>query len=226
MGARFAKWRAVFRIDQKHGCPSNLAIQDNVWGLARYAAICQSEGLVPIVEPEILMDGPHSIQYCVKITEQVLAAVYKALADNHVMIEGTCLKPNMVCPGSDNSEPCSTAEMAFHTISVLRRCVPPAVPTICFLSGGQSEEEATLNLNAVNSVTAVSIPWSLTFSYGRALQASSLKAWGGKEENFEKAAQVFLNRVRANGLASKGMYMAGAVAGAAAESLFVKNDSL
>jgi len=223
LGARFAKWRSVLRIDQKTGCPSTLAIKENAWGLARYAAICQSEGLVPIVEPEILMDGPHTIEHCARVTEEVLVAVYHALSENHVMLEGTCLKPNMVCPGSECSNACNTAEMAFHTVTVLRKCVPPAVPTICFLSGGQSEEEATLNLNAMNSITAVSKPWSLTFSYGRALQASALKAWGGKDANVAHAAKVFLERAQANSEATSGAYKGGAAGGDAAQRLFVKN---
>jgi len=222
-GARFAKWRAVLKIDQKAGCPSPLAVQECAWGLARYAAICQSEGLVPIVEPEILMDGPHSIEHCARITQDVLAAVYKALSDNHVMLEGTCLKPNMVCPGSECNKACTTAEMAYHTISVLRKCVPPAVPTICFLSGGQSEEEATLNLNAMNAITAVDKPWSLTFSYGRALQASALKAWGGRDECLSMGAQVFIDRAKANSEATQGAYAGGAGGVDAAQKLFVKN---
>mmetsp|Transcript_14328 Transcript_14328/g.34653 ORF Transcript_14328/g.34653 Transcript_14328/m.34653 type:complete len:396 (+) Transcript_14328:3-1190(+) len=223
LGARFAKWRSVLRIDQKTGCPSALAVKENAWGLARYAAICQSEGLVPIVEPEILMDGPHTIEQCARITEEVLAAVYHALSENHVMLEGTCLKPNMVCPGSECSSACNTADMAFHTVSVLRKCVPPAVPTICFLSGGQSEEEATLNLNAMNSIVSVSKPWSLTFSYGRALQASALKAWGGKDSNLEAAAKVFVKRAKANSQATSGSYSGGAAGGDAAEKLFVRH---
>jgi len=224
-GARFAKWRAVLKIDEKTGCPSTLAMQENAWGLARYAAICQSEGLVPIVEPEILMDGPHTIEHCAKVTEEVLSYCYKALADNHVMLEGTMLKPNMICPGSECPKSVTTAEMAFHTVMTLRKAVPPAVPTICFLSGGQSEEEATLNLNAMNAITAVSKPWSLTFSYGRALQASCLKAWGGKDENIDKAKQVLFERAKANGEATLGKYAGGAGGADAAQKLFVKNYS-
>mmetsp|Transcript_50411 Transcript_50411/g.102690 ORF Transcript_50411/g.102690 Transcript_50411/m.102690 type:complete len:377 (+) Transcript_50411:135-1265(+) len=222
-GARFAKWRAVLRIDEKRGWPSKLAMQDNAWSLARYAAICQSEGLVPIVEPEILMDGPHSIEHCAKVTEEVLACVYKALSDNHVLLEGTMLKPNMVCPGSECNKPCTTAEMAYYTVQSLRRVVPTAVPAISFLSGGQTEEEATLNLNAMNSITSLSRPWALTFSYGRALQASALKAWGGKDENAAKASQAFLERANANGQAALGQYQGGAGGADAAKTNFVKN---
>ncbi|KAJ6376799.1 hypothetical protein OIU76_025867 [Salix suchowensis] len=217
-GARFAKWRAVLKIGPAE--PSELSIQQNAQGLARYAIICQENGLVPIVEPEILTDGAHDIQKCAAVTETVLAAVYKALNDHHVLLEGTLLKPNMVTPGSDS--PKVTAEViAEFTVTALRRTVPPAVPGIVFLSGGQSEEEATLNLNAMNKLEVLK-PWTLSFSFGRALQKSTLKTWAGKKENVGKAQEVFLVRCRANSDATLGKYAGGGTGGLASESLFEK----
>ncbi|XP_002533605.2 fructose-bisphosphate aldolase 6, cytosolic [Ricinus communis] len=219
-GARFAKWRAVLKLSSTE--PSQLAINENANGLARYAIICQENGLVPIVEPEILVDGSHDIDCCADVTERVLAACYKALNDHHVLLEGTLLKPNMVTPGSDNSK-VKPEVIADYTVRALQRTVPPAVPAIVFLSGGQSEEEATINLNAMNKLKGKK-PWSLTFSFGRALQQSTLKAWGGKEENIKKAQAAFLVRCKANSEATLGSYKGDAKLGeGAAESLHVKD---
>ncbi|KAH0997789.1 hypothetical protein GBA52_021653 [Prunus armeniaca] len=217
-GARFAKWRAVLKIGPTE--PSELSIQQNAQGLARYAIICQENGLVPIVEPEILTDGDHDIKKNAAVTETVLAAVYKALNEHHVLLEGTLLKPNMVTPGSDS--PKVTPEViAEYTVTALRRTVPAAVPGIVFLSGGQSEEEATLNLDAMNKLDVLK-PWTLSFSFGRALQASTLKTWGGKKENVWKAQETFLTRCKANSDATLGKYGGGSAGGLASESLFVK----
>ncbi|CAA7034006.1 unnamed protein product [Microthlaspi erraticum] len=220
-GARFAKWRAVLKIGANE--PSELAIHENAYGLARYAVICQENGLVPIVEPEILVDGTHDIEKCAYVTERVLAACYKALSDHHVILEGTLLKPNMVTPGSDSGSKAKPEVIAEHTVRALQRTVPAAVPAVVFLSGGQSEEEATVNLNAINVLKGKK-PWSLTFSYGRALQQSTLKAWGGKEENVGKAQSAFLARAKANSEASTGGYKGDAQLGeGASESLHVKD---
>ncbi|KAL3536150.1 hypothetical protein ACH5RR_004611 [Cinchona calisaya] len=219
-GARFAKWRAVLNIGPNQ--PSQLAINDNANGLARYAIICQQNGLVPIVEPEILVDGPHNIDKCVDVTERVLAAVYKALNDHHVLLEGTLLKPNMVTPGSESPK-VAPEVIAEYTVRALQRTMPPAVPAVVFLSGGQSEEEATLNLNAMNKLKTKK-PWSLTFSFGRALQQSTLKAWAGKEENIPKAQAALLARCKANSDATLGKYKGGSsLSEGASESLHVKD---
>ncbi|KAJ9187092.1 hypothetical protein P3X46_002588 [Hevea brasiliensis] len=217
-GARFAKWRAVLKIGPTE--PSELAIQQNAQGLARYAIICQENGLVPVVEPEVLTDGPHDIKKCAYVTEIVLAAVYKALNDQHVLLEGTLLKPNMVTPGSDSPKVAADV-IAGYTVTALRRTVPPAVPGIVFLSGGQSEEEATQNLNAMNKLPVLK-PWTLSFSFGRALQQSTLKTWAGKKENVEKAQEAFLARCKANSEATLGKYIGGGAGGLASESLYVK----
>ncbi|XP_027365692.1 fructose-bisphosphate aldolase 6, cytosolic-like [Abrus precatorius] len=219
-GARFAKWRAVLKIGANE--PSPLAIHENANGLARYAAICQENGLVPIVEPEILSDGSHDINKCADVTERVLAACYKALNDHHVLLEGTLLKPNMVTPGADSAR-VGPEVIAEHTVRALLRTVPPAVPAIVFLSGGQSEEEATVNLNAMNKLNGKK-PWSLTFSYGRALQQSTIKAWAGKNENIPKAQAALLTRCKANSEATLGTYKGDAKLGeGASESLHVKD---
>lgn len=219
-GARFAKWRAVLKIGPNE--PSELSIHENAYGLARYAVICQENGLVPIVEPEILVDGPHDIHKCAAVTERVLAACYKALNDHHVLLEGTLLKPNMVTPGSDS--PKVTPEVvAEHTVRALQRTVPAAVPAVVFLSGGQSEEQASVNLNAINQVKGKK-PWTLSFSFGRALQQSTLKAWSGKEENVKKAQAAFLTRAKANSEATLGTYKGDSQLGeGASESLHVKD---
>ena len=181
-GADFAKWRCVLKIGEH--IPSALAIMENANVLARYASICQQNGIVPIVEPEILPDGDHDLKHCQYVTEKVLAAVYKALSDHHVYLEGTLLKPNMVTPGHACTQKFSSEEIAMATVTALRRTVPPAVPGVTFLSGGQSEEEASINLNAINKCPLLK-PWALTFSYGRALQASALKALGRKKRECE-----------------------------------------
>jgi fructose-bisphosphate aldolase class I len=219
-GARFAKWRAVLKIGPNE--PSQLSIEQNAQGLARYAIICQENGLVPIVEPEILVDGPHDIDRCAYVTEVVLAACYKALNDQHVLLEGSLLKPNMVTPGSD-AKKVAPEVIAEYTVRTLQRTVPPAVPAIVFLSGGQSEEEATVNLCAMNKLQTKK-PWFLSFSFGRALQQSTLKAWSGKEENVEKAQKAFLTRCKANSEATLGTYKGDATLGeGASESLHVKD---
>jgi len=207
-GARFAKWRAVIKISDT--CPSELAIAENAHGLARYAAICQENGLVPIVEPEVLMDGTHTLRRCQEVTERVLAVVFKHLADNHIFLEGALLKPNMVTPGHESAEYATTApqEIARATVVTLQRTVPPALPGIMFLSGGQGEEEASRNLNAINQYPGKK-PWSLSFSFGRALQSSAIKAWGGKVENVAASQAAFLERARANSEANLGKYGGG-----------------
>lgn len=205
-GARFAKWRAVLQITET--CPTPLSIQENAWGLARYARAVQESGLVPIVEPEILMDGNHNIERTAEVQEKVLAAVYKALSDNGVFLEGSLLKPSMTCPGAECTEPVTKEKIAEYTIRTLERTVPSSVPGITFLSGGLSEEEASIYLNTMNSIKRKG-PWSVTFSYGRALQQSTLKAWGGKDENIPAAQKALLARAQANSEASLGKYVAG-----------------
>merc|ERR1711962_886612 len=202
-GCGFAKWRCVLKISEFP--PSYQAMIENANVLARYASICQQNGLVPIVEPEVLPDGDHDLLRCQYVTEKVLAAVYKALSDHHVYLEGTLLKPNMVTAGHSCTKKYSPPEVAMATVTALRRTVPAAVPGICFLSGGQSEEEASLNLNAINQVP-LHRPWKLTFSYGRALQASALAAWQGKAANKSSAQEAFCSRAKINGLAAKGEY--------------------
>lgn len=220
-GAQFAKWRCVHKISSH--TPSHVALLEVANVLARYASICQQNGLVPIVEPEVLPDGEHDLARCQKITEAVLAWQYKALADHHVFLEGTLLKPNMVTPGQQyKGNKYSHEDIAKATVTALSRSVPPAVPGVVFLSGGQSEEDATLNLNAINQYKGKK-PWALTFSYGRALQASCLATWGGKAENIPAAQGVLLKRARANGAASTGTYSGNAADKAASESLYVAN---
>jgi len=203
-GARFAKWRAVLSIDVLKQKPSPLCIQETAHSLARYAAICQENRLVPIVEPEILTDGSHTIQECAAVTEIVLAAVFKALNDHHVLLEGALLKPNMVTAGAECTVKTTCDDVAFYTVRTLRRTVPPALPGVMFLSGGQSEEESSKNLNAMNLLGPH--PWVLSFSFGRALQASCLSKWCGKAENVESAQKVFLDRAKANSDAQFGKY--------------------
>ncbi|KAJ3583770.1 hypothetical protein NHX12_015592 [Muraenolepis orangiensis] len=218
-GADFAKWRCVLKITPT--TPSSLAIMENANVLARYASICQMHGIVPIVEPEILPDGEHDLKRCQYVTEKVLAAVYKALSDHHVYLEGTLLKPNMVTAGHSCSKKYSAQEVAMATVTALRRTVPPAVPGVTFLSGGQSEEEASINLNAINQ-SPLARPWALTFSYGRALQASALKAWGGKKANGKACQEEYIKRAMTNNLASQGKYVTSGDKGAAGgDSLFV-----
>ena len=220
-GARFAKWRAVINISAS-GAPSELAIRENCEGLARYAAICQANGLVPIVEPEILMDGPHSIERAAEVTQRVLAAQYKSLADHHVLLEGTLLKPNMVRTGETSGQACTAADIARATVRVLQHTLPVSVPGVTFLSGGMSEEDATLALNAINSFEAKK-PWALTFSYGRALQQTVLKVWGGKKENAAAAQKALMVRAKANSDAALGKYDGSANSAEASQSNFVSN---
>ena len=221
-GARFAKWRAVLHIKDTLGAtPSQIAIDENAMTLARYASICQANGLVPIVEPEVLMDGDFGIETAAVCTEKVIAACYKALSDHKVLLEGTLLKPNMVRSGSDNATQAKPDEIAVATVRVLQHTVPPAVPGITFLSGGMSEEDASMALNFINQVPGPS-PWSLTFSYGRALQQSCLKAWVGEDANVPAAQAVLLGRAKANSEAQQGKYAGGAGGAAANTSTFVK----
>ena len=202
LGARFAKWRAVIDIGERK--PSYAAILANAHALARYAALCQEADIVPIVEPEVLMDGGHDIQTCAQVTEWVLKEVYQQLYYQNVVLEGTVLKPNMIVPGNKSEKRASVDEVAERTIEVLKRCVPSAVPGIAFLSGGQSDEEATAHLNAMNRIGG--LPWKLTFSYGRALQAAPQKAWGGQNENVAAAQRAFSHRAKMNGLAALGQW--------------------
>jgi fructose-bisphosphate aldolase class I len=204
LGAKFAKWRAVINIGTD--IPSSTCIAANAHALARYAAICQAAGLVPIVEPEVLMDTDHTIERCEEVTEWTLNAVYDALYVNRVMLEGTVLKPSMVISGKGCSKQASVDEVAERTVRVLKRCVPAAVAGIAFLSGGQSDELATAHLNAMNKRYGKELPWTLTFSYGRALQAASLKAWKGASSNLAAGQGALLHRARMNGLAAQGRY--------------------
>ena len=201
-GARFAKWREVYNISDIN--PTPLGLSANAEMLARYAAVCQSVGIVPIVEPEVLMDGTHDIERCAVVTEEVLHSVFHALHQHHVTLEHMLLKPNMVVPGKDlrTADP---DEVATATLKVLRRAVPAAVPSINFLSGGQGPEEATRNLNAIN-IQGANDPWQLSISYGRALQQPALHAWQGKAENATATQEALLNRAKLNSLARQGQY--------------------
>lgn len=223
-GCTFAKWRCVIKINEELNLPSDVAVQENAQVLARYASICQANGLVPIVEPEILIDGTHNLATSQRVTERVLACVYKTLVDHHVYLEGTLLKPNMVTPGQSCTQRASADEIAIATVTALRRTVPAAVPGITFLSGGQSETEATTNLSAMNKVDLLR-PWAVSFSFGRALQASVLKTWQGKDGNVAEAQKVLLHRARMNSLATRGKYESEEAGAAADESLFVANHS-
>jgi len=206
-GARFAKWRAVLRISAA-GCPSELAVRENAWGLARYARTVQEQGLVPIVEPEILMDGNHDIATTASVQEWVLRTTYEALAMNGVFLEGSLLKPSMTLAGADCPEPANLEEVGAFTLRTLSRSVPVAVPAVLFLSGGLSEEDASLCLNVINQTACQGYaPWHLGFSFGRALQHSCLKHWGGSDVGAGQAA--LLARARANGAASRGDYVPG-----------------
>jgi fructose-bisphosphate aldolase class I len=200
LGARFAKWRAVIDIGQ--GIPTQFAIDANAHALARYAALCQENDIVPIVEPEVLMDGAHSIERCEEVTEAVLQSVFNQLAAHRVYLEGIVLKPNMVISGKKATDRAPPEVVAEATVRVLKRRVPAAVPGIAFLSGGQSPEEATLHLSLMNKLGP--LPWALTFSYGRALQETALKAWLGK--NVEEGQKAFAKRARLNSLATTGRY--------------------
>ena len=221
-GARFAKWRAVLTINDMSGkTPSQLSIKQNAETLARYALICQANGLVPIVEPEVLMDGGHTVEYAQAVTEKVIAACYKELSDQNAYLEGTLLKPNMVRSGEGAANKADAAAIAKATVTCMQRTVPVAVPGITFLSGGMSEEEATVVLNEMNKMDAKK-PWSLTFSYGRALQQSCLKVWQGKPANEAAAQKELFIRAKSNSLANLGKYNGeGAGGAAAAASSFV-----
>jgi fructose-bisphosphate aldolase class I len=199
-GARFAKWRAV--IDIGHDIPSTTAIHVNAHALARYAALCQAAQIVPIVEPEVLMDGDHDIERCYEVTERVLNETFQQLRMQRVALEGMVLKPNMAVSGKKCPRQASVEEVAEKTIRLLKACVPAAVPGIAFLSGGQSDEQATAHLNAMNRIA--NLPWRLTFSYGRALQAAPQKAWAGKAANVAAGQRAFTHRAHMNGLASQG----------------------
>jgi fructose-bisphosphate aldolase class I len=202
LGARFAKWRAVITIGD--GLPTPFCIEANAHALARYAALSQEAGLVPIVEPEVLMDGNHTIERCDEVTEATLEVVYDQLHRHRVVLEGTLLKPNMVLSGKGCPEQAGVEQVAALTVRCLERCVPAAVPGIVFLSGGQSAEEATAHLNAMNAMG--SHPWELSFSYGRALQAPALDTWGGKPSNVPAAQQAYYLRAKLNGAARYGKY--------------------
>ncbi len=202
LGARFAKWRAV--IDIGTGIPTDFCIRANAHALARYAALCQEAGIVPIVEPEVLMDGAHDLARCEEVTGETLSQVFAELHRHRVFLEGMVLKPNMVIAGKKCPQQASVEEVAEATVRCLTRYVPSAVPGIAFLSGGQSDELATAHLNAMNA--AFELPWQLSFSYGRALQAPALKAWGGKPANLEAGQQALALRARLNGLATLGEY--------------------
>jgi fructose-bisphosphate aldolase, class I len=202
LGARFAKWRAV--IDISEHIPTYNCISANAQALARYAALAQENGIVPIVEPEVLMDGSHDIQRCEDVTSWVLSEVFEALYTADVALEGMILKPNMVVPGKKCPTQNSVAEVAERTVKLLKRHVPSAVPGIAFLSGGQSDVEATAHLSAMNALGG--LPWALTFSYGRALQAAPQKAWSGKAENIAKGQAAFAHRAKMNSLAALGKW--------------------
>lgn len=211
LGARFAKWRAV--IDIADGIPSRFGIEANAHALARYAALCQERQIVPIVEPEVLMDGGHSIERCEDVTNAVLAEVFHQLGLHRIHLEGMVLKPNMVISGKKAANRASPEQVAEATLRTLRRHVPSAVPGIAFLSGGQSSPEATLHLSLMNKLGP--LPWNLTFSYGRALQETALKAWGGKPATYAAGQKEFAKRARLNSLATTGRYAAAQEADAA-----------
>ena len=205
LGARFSKWRAVIAIAD--GCPTWTSVKANAHALARYAALCQEAGIVPIVEPEVLMDGEHSshdIDSCDRVTRWVLNTVFNELNEANVKLEGIVLKPNMVIAGQKAAKQASADEVAEKTVKCLKACVPGAVPGIAFLSGGQSDEAATEHLSLINQVGH--LPWAVTFSYGRALQAAALKSWGGKAENVAAGQKAFSHRAKMNGLAAVGKW--------------------
>jgi fructose-bisphosphate aldolase class I len=204
LGAKFAKWRGVYDIGPR--MPSYGCIRANGHALARYAALCVEEDIVPIVEPEVLMDGGHDVDTCFEVTEFVLKETFQELYYQKVPLEGIVLKPNMVVPGKKSAKRATVGEVAEKTVKLLKACVPGAVSGIAFLSGGQSDEEATAHLDAMNKIG--NLPWSLTFSYGRALQAAPQKAWSGKSENIAAAQRAFAHRAKMNGLAALGQWKA------------------
>ncbi|KAL9265268.1 Fructose-bisphosphate aldolase 2, chloroplastic-like protein [Drosera capensis] len=215
-GARFAKWRTVVSIPNG---PSALAVTEAAWGLARYAAISQDNGLVPIVEPEILLDGEHGIERTFEVAQKVWAEVFFFLAQNNVLFEGILLKPSMVTPGAECKDRATPEQVADYTLKLLYRRIPPAVPGIMFLSGGQSEVEATQNLNAMNQKPH---PWHVSFSYARALQNTCLKTWGGRPENVQAAQEALLTRAKANSLAQLGKYTGEGESEESKKGMFVK----
>ena len=203
LGAKFAKWRAVITIDMEEGMPSETCIQANAHALARYAALCQEAGIVPMVEPEVLMDGNHDIEDCYVVTERVLRALFNALYEHNVMLEGTILKASMVIAGKDCAEQADVEEVADFTVQCLKSTVPAALPGIVFLSGGQSDEQATAHLNEMNK--AENLPWPLSFSYGRAMQSAALKIWAADiAGNIAEAQKTVYARAKDNGLAAMG----------------------
>lgn len=204
LGAKFAKWRAVINIAD--GLPSAACLAANTHALARYAALCQEAEIVPIVEPEVIMDGTHSVERCYEVTTAALTSLYEQLGQQGVHLEGTILKPNMVVSGTENSVQAGLEQVAEMTLDCFHKCVPEAVPGIVFLSGGQSDHDATAHLDAMNKIGG--LPWKLSFSYGRALQAAPLKAWGGKAENTATAQAAFAHRAKMNGLAARGAWSA------------------
>ncbi len=204
LGATFAKWRAVIDIDTQSGIPTDYCLSVNAEALARYAALCVEEGIVPIVEPEVLMDGAHDIDTCFAVTERTLQRVFAALYTQRVPLEKILLKPNMVISGKKCPTQASVREVAEKTITCFKRVVPAAVPGIVFLSGGQSDEVATAHLNEMNVIG--NLPWAMSFSYGRALQAPALKAWAGKPESVAAGQKAFFHRSRCNGAARDGQY--------------------
>ena len=205
LGARFAKWRAVITIGDG-GIPTETCIHVNAHALARYAALCQEADIVPIVEPEVLMDGTHSIDTCHEVSQKAFTRVFDELNKQRVFLEGIVLKPNMIVSGIGCSEQAGVEEVADRTVEVLKATVPDEVPGCAFLSGGQTNENATAHLNMMNSKHGGGLPWNLSFSYGRALQASALTAWNGKDENIPTAQEAFLQRAKFNGMATKGSY--------------------
>jgi len=220
-GARFAKWRTAVRIDEEKGFPTDLAVKEAAWGLARYARVCQETGLVPIVEPEVLIDGTHDQQTTAKVQERLISTVYKYLEENNVMLEGTLLKPSMTVSGVDCVNKPSPEEVAKMTVQTLQRVIPPAMPGVTFLSGGISEEDASIYLNEINKLDRVG-PWALTFSFSRAMQSSCIKIWDGKSENKEAAQKQLVARAQANSEASQGKYVPGSQP-SSQESLYVKD---
>lgn len=221
-GARFAKWRTAVRVDTALNLPTNLAIEEAAHGLARYARICQEAGLVPIIEPEVLIDGTHSIEETARVQENLISLVYKKCEENGVFLEGTLLKASMTVSGVDAVNKAKPGEIAAMTCTTLSRCVPPAVPGVVFLSGGISEEDASIYLNEINQIKGHSQPWAMTFSFSRAMQSSCLKMWEGKEANVEKAQKQLVARAQANSEASFGKYAPGSQP-SDEESLYVRD---
>tara|TARA_E500000178_G_scaffold353090_1_gene418094 strand:- start:6175 stop:7197 length:1023 start_codon:yes stop_codon:yes gene_type:complete len=204
LGAKFAKWRAVINIAD--GLPSTACLTANTHALARYAALCQEAEIVPIVEPEVIMDGAHTVERCYEVTSAALTALYSQLGEQGVYLEGTILKPNMIVSGTQNPVQAGIEQVAEMTLDCFHKCVPQAVPGIVFLSGGQSDLDATAHLDAMNKIGG--LPWKLSFSYGRALQAAPLKAWSGKPENIASAQAAFAHRAKMNWLAAQGTWSA------------------